>query len=111
MDDFGAGVSAFKYLSALHVDVVKIDGAYVQEAAHNKRSKALLRAMAGMCRDLEVTTVAEMIEDERMARLVRECGIQYGQGYLYGRPSKTITEFKSPRPVEFHGGKGAQATG
>lgn len=101
LDDFGAGVSAFQYLSALHVDCVKIDGAYVLDAINNKRGKALLKAMASMCRDLGVTTVAEMIEEEEVADLVRECGIDYGQGYLYGRPNKLITAFQSPRPVSF----------
>tara|TARA_R110002110_G_scaffold415612_7_gene652380 strand:+ start:185443 stop:187158 length:1716 start_codon:yes stop_codon:yes gene_type:complete len=101
LDDFGAGVSAFQYLSSLHVDVVKIDGAYVVDAIDNKRSRALLKAMASMCRDLGVKTVAEMIEEESVADLVRECGIDYGQGWLYGRPSKLITSFQSPRPVSF----------
>jgi len=78
LDDFGAGVSAFQYLSGLHIDVVKIDGAYVLEAMKSKRSRALLKAMASMCRDLGVTTVAEMIEEESVADLVRECGIDYG---------------------------------
>lgn len=101
LDDFGAGVSAFQYLSSLHVDVVKIDGAYVVDAIDNKRGRALLKAMASMCRDLGVTTVAEMIEEESVADLVRECGIDYGQGYLYGKPSKLITSFQSPRPISF----------
>ena len=68
LDDFGAGVSAFQYLSALHVDVVKIDGAYVVDALTNKRNRALLKAMASMCRDLDIKTVAEMIEDEERQR-------------------------------------------
>jgi len=101
LDDFGAGVSAFQYLSALHVDLVKIDGAYVVDAIDNRRGRALLKAMASMCRDLGITTVAEMIEEERVADLVRDCGIDYGQGWLYGRPSKLITSFQSPRPISF----------
>jgi len=101
LDDFGAGVSAFQYLIALHVDVVKIDGAYVIDAMKNRRNRAVLKAMASMCRDLDIKTVAEMIEDEATADLVRECGIDYGQGYLYGRPSKLITAFQSPRPKSF----------
>jgi len=109
LDDFGAGVSAFQYLSSLHVDLVKIDGAYVIDAINNKRGRALLKAMASMCRDLGVTTVAEMIEEESVADLVRECGIDYGQGYLYGRPSKLITSFQSPRPISFTPEKKAAA--
>ncbi|MGE0254860.1 MAG: EAL domain-containing protein [Alphaproteobacteria bacterium] len=101
LDDFGAGVSAFQYLSALHIDVVKIDGGYVHNAIRNVRGKALLKAMAGMCRDLSITTIAEMIEREEVARLVRECGIEYGQGYLYGKPSKYIDQFAVPKPVSF----------
>lgn len=101
LDDFGAGAAAFQYLSALDVDVVKIDGAYVIDAIKNRRHRALLKAMASMCRELDIKTVAEMIEDEEAATLVRECGIDYGQGYLYGRPSKLITAFESPRPKSF----------
>ena len=101
LDDFGAGAAAFQYLSALDVDVVKIDGAYVIDAIKNRRHRALLKAMASMCRELGIKTVAEMIEDEEAADLVRECGIDYGQGYLYGRPSKLITAFESPRPKAF----------
>lgn len=101
LDDFGAGAAAFQYLSALDVDVVKIDGAYVIDAIKNRRHRALLKAMASMCRELDIKTVAEMIEDEEAADLVRECGIDYGQGYLYGRPNKLITAFESPRPKSF----------
>jgi EAL domain-containing protein (putative c-di-GMP-specific phosphodiesterase class I) len=101
LDDFGAGVSAFQYLSALHVDVVKIDGSYVIDAISSPRSRALLKAMATMCRDLAVTTVAEMIEEESVAALVRECGIDYGQGYLFGRPSTSIEAFETPFPSAF----------
>ena len=101
LDDFGAGVSAFQYLSALHVDVVKIDGSYVIDAIASPRSRALLKAMATMCKDLAVTTVAEMIEEESVASLVRDCGIDYGQGWLYGKPSTSITAFESPRPATF----------
>lgn len=101
LDDFGAGVSAFQYLSALHVDVVKIDGSYVIDAISSQRSRALLKAMATMCKDLAVTTVAEMIEEETVASLVRDCGIDYGQGYLYGKPSTSISAFESPRPATF----------
>jgi EAL domain-containing protein (putative c-di-GMP-specific phosphodiesterase class I) len=101
LDDFGAGVSAFQYLSALHVDVVKIDGSYVIDAIASPRSRALLKAMSTMCRDLAVTTVAEMIEEESVASLVRDCGIDYGQGYHFGRPSTSIEAFESPRPAAF----------
>lgn len=101
LDDFGAGVSAFQYLSTLHVDVVKIDGSYVIDAISSPRSRALLKAMATMCNDLSVTTVAEMIEEESVASLVRDCGIDYGQGFLFGKPTARISAFESPLPTTF----------
>ena len=101
LDDFGAGEAAFQYLGALDVDVVKIDGQYVRNAMESRRGKALLRAMAGLCRDLGIVTIAEMIEDEQQAALVLGCGIVYGQGYLFGRPSLHISNFEAPAPVAF----------
>ena len=86
LDDFGAGATAYQYLRALKVDVVKIDGVYVREALTAPKGKTFLESMAGLCRELDIAVVAEMVEDERTAAFVRECGIQYGQGYHFGKP-------------------------
>lgn len=101
LDDFGAGEAAFRYLGALDVDVVKIDGQYLRSAMRTVRGKALLRAMAGMCRDLNITTIAELVETEAQVNLVRACGIRLAQGHYYGAPSRHITAFPAPRPVAF----------
>ncbi|MFQ5972821.1 MAG: EAL domain-containing protein, partial [Alphaproteobacteria bacterium] len=101
LDDFGAGEAAFRYLRALDVDVVKIDGQYLRSAMRTVRGKALLRAMAGMCRDLSITTIAELVETEAEVGLVRECGIRLGQGHYYGAPSKHVAAFPAPKPVAF----------
>src|SRR5690606_37979167 len=71
LDDFGAGAAAFQYLRELEVDVVKIDGAYVRGALRTEKSMAFLRAMAGLCHDLGITTVAEMVEDRRSLQFLR----------------------------------------
>lgn len=86
LDDFGAGAAAFQYLRALQVDCVKIDGIYVQEALHNKKSQAFLRSIVNLCRDLDIETVGEMIETEDIARYLKTLGVDYGQGYHFGRP-------------------------
>ena len=87
LDDFGAGAAAFQYLRALEVDVVKIDGMYVREALQSQTGKPFLKAMAGLCRDLGVGVVAEMVEDKSVVSFLLECGIQFGQGILFGEPS------------------------
>jgi EAL domain-containing protein (putative c-di-GMP-specific phosphodiesterase class I) len=86
LDDFGSGANSFHYLRAFAVDMVKIDGVYIRDALKEPTDRAFLRAMVGLCRDLGVDTVAEMIETEEQAALIRDLGVTYGQGYLFGRP-------------------------
>lgn len=105
LDDFGAGAAAFQYLNALDVDVVKIDGAYVRGARASQRGRAFLKAMAGLCTDLGIATVGEMVEDETSLKILRECGLQYGQGYLFGRPAPDITAFEAARPMARSGAR------
>lgn len=87
LDDFGVGESSFDYLRNLPVDFVKIDGSYVRETLSSTRGKNMLRAMAGMCRNLGITTIGEMVEDEKTATILWESGIHFGQGYLFGKPT------------------------
>jgi EAL domain-containing protein (putative c-di-GMP-specific phosphodiesterase class I)/PAS domain-containing protein len=97
LDDFGAGAAAFQYLRDLEVDVVKIDGAYVRGALKTAKGIAFLKAMAGLCNDLDIATVAEMVEEEIYVPFLIECGVDFGQGYLFGRPSVRVSDFEAPK--------------
>ncbi|SDE24776.1 EAL domain-containing protein [Kordiimonas lacus] len=87
LDDFGAGAAGFQYLKKLRVDALKIDGDYIRDAIHNKEDRAYLRSMVMLCRDLGIVTVGEWVETEEHAKLLREMGVDYGQGYFFGKPS------------------------
>ncbi len=89
----GSGAAALRYLHALEVDVVKIDGQYVRSAMKRPRNKAFLKAIAGLCHDLGITTIAEMVEEDDQADMLRDSGVRFGQGYLYGKPSFDIGVF------------------
>ena len=105
LDDFGTGESSFEYLRRLQVDYVKIDGSYVRESLGSQRGRLLLKAMANMCKELGVTTIGEMVEDEKNASMLWECGVRFGQGYLFGKPSvdeETLENCNKPTP--FYGG-------
>jgi len=105
LDDFGAGESSFEYLRSLQVDFIKIDGSYVRESLKTQRGRHMLKAMSGLCRDLNITTIGEMVEDEKAAKLLWEAGVKFGQGYLFGKPDvdeETIMNCKKPTP--FYGG-------
>jgi EAL domain-containing protein (putative c-di-GMP-specific phosphodiesterase class I) len=73
--------------------MVKFAGSAIREALQAHKGKAFLRALVDLCRELGVATVAEHIEDETALMFVRECGVHYVQGYLFGEPSTEIKAF------------------
>lgn len=86
LDDFGAGAANFEYLSALDVDIIKFDGGAMRTALAKPKGRAFIKATALLCRDLGIHTIAEMIYDQASFELVRDLGIDYGQGYHLGVP-------------------------
>ena len=86
IDDFGAGAAAFRYLRAFRVDLVKIDGAYLQNAMRSEQDRGILASMVGLIRTVGARIVSERIETEAEAELMRGLGADLGQGCLYGRP-------------------------
>jgi len=87
LDDFGAGAASFAYLRALKVDIVKIDGSYVRELTAEGRDDAMIRHLVNLCRELKVETVAEMVETKAVEDVLHRAGVDYAQGWLYGRPT------------------------
>ncbi len=87
LDDFGVAESSFEYLRQLHVDYIKIDGSYVRDVISSARGRSVLRAMVGMCRNLGINTIGEMVEDEKTAITLWESGVHLGQGYFFGKPT------------------------
>ena len=85
IDDFGAGAAAFDYLRGLSVDAVKIDGAFVRQIDGDARARTLVSHLVELCGSLNLTTIAEMIETEGVARTVQDLGVNHGQGWLFGR--------------------------
>lgn len=84
LDDFGTGVSSLLHLKELAVHQIKIDGKFVVDVLTNSRSQALIRALVQIAKELDLETVAEFIENDAVADRVRDLGVRFGQGYLYG---------------------------
>lgn len=87
IDDFGDGEASFDYILNINVDYVKIDGGYIKDALNNERHGYLLRAVAMICRNQNITMVGEMIEDQPTAAFLWDNGVRFGQGYHFGKPS------------------------
>ena len=91
LDDFGTGASNFRYLSALDVDYVKIDGESIRQSLKSSKGRAFMKSLVDLCHELKVEVVAEMIETDAVREMVTKVGFDYAQGYLFGKPEKDIT--------------------
>jgi diguanylate cyclase (GGDEF)-like protein len=87
IDDFGAGYTSFRNLRKLGVDIVKIDGAFVQNIARSADDRAFVQTLIDLARRLSIKTVAEWVQDEEAASLLRDWGCDYIQGRLIGLAS------------------------
>jgi diguanylate cyclase (GGDEF)-like protein len=87
IDDFGAGYTSFRNLRKLGVDIVKIDGAFVQNIARSADDRAFVQTLIDLARRLGIKTVAEWVQDEESALLLRDWGCDYIQGRLIGLAS------------------------
>lgn len=96
LDDFGGGPSAFNLLAAVEVDMVKIDGTAIASAQAGTKGRAFLSSLTDLCRRLGVESVAEAVGAEETLKFVRDCGFDYVQGFLFGRPSANPADFVKP---------------
>ncbi len=87
IDDFGAGYTSFRNLRKLGVDIVKIDGAFVQNLARSADDRAFVQTLVELARRLQIKTVAEWVQDDASAALLRDWGCDYIQGRLIGLAS------------------------
>ena len=90
LDDFGTGFASFTYLKMLPVRYLKIDVDFVRDVARSKRDMFVVRAIVALAGDFGQQTIAEGVEDEATATVLRDLGVTYAQGFLYGRPRPLI---------------------
>lgn len=86
LDDFGTGQSSLGRLRDFDFDKVKIDRAFVSRITTDRASEHIIKAIVAMCEGLDLSVVAEGIEDETEAEKLKALGCGMGQGYFYGRP-------------------------
>lgn len=87
LDDFGTGYSSLRHLQLLPIDKLKIDAGFVRAMVSDVESRKIVAAVIGLSHSLGLVTVAEGVEDEGTAALLRDFGCDVGQGWLYGRPA------------------------
>lgn len=86
LDDFGTGVSSFQYLHDLPVDYLKIDGKFVRNVHGNQINHSIIDAITQIGHELGLEIIAEYVENEAIREKLKNCNIDYIQGYAVGKP-------------------------
>jgi diguanylate cyclase (GGDEF)-like protein len=101
LDDFGSGMSSFGYLKGLPVDYLKIDGQFMHHLSTDTFDQVTVKAICEVARATNKHTIAEWIDNEQVADMLRSFGVDYGQGYLWHRPAPLDTLLThAPPPTE-----------
>ena len=90
IDDYGAGFGPFNYLKMIPFDVIKIDGSFVRDMPSNDADQLTVKAIVQIARGLGKRTIAEFVEDEATAEMLREYGVDMAQGFHLGRPVDAV---------------------
>jgi diguanylate cyclase (GGDEF)-like protein/PAS domain S-box-containing protein len=90
LDDFGAGMSSFGYLKNLPVDTIKIDGSFVRDIESDPMSRSIVEAICKIGHQRGLDVVAEWVADPGIVPLLRELGVDYGQGFALHRPEPAL---------------------
>lgn len=85
IDDFGAGHTSLRHLRAFPIDILKLDGAFTQNLRRSTDDRFFVRTLLELARHLEVETVAEWVDDDLQAAMLRDWGVTYLQGHLVGK--------------------------
>lgn len=86
LDDFGSGYTSFRQLKALSVDMVKIDGVFIKDLAQSADNQFFVKTLLDFAQGFGLTTVAEFVENGEITKILMEMGVDYMQGYYFGKP-------------------------
>ena len=86
LDDFGSGYTSFRQLKALSVDMVKIDGVFVKDLASNMDNRFFVKTLLDFTKGFGLKAVAEFVENGEIAKILLDMGVDYMQGYYFGKP-------------------------
>ncbi|MEN3185279.1 MAG: EAL domain-containing protein [Atribacterota bacterium] len=90
LDDVGAGYANLEMLVQLKPDIVKIAMSFVRHVHHEPIKKSVITAITTLAKEMGLKTIAEGVETEEEFSTVKDLGVDYAQGYLFGKPTPTI---------------------
>ncbi len=87
IDDFGTGYSNFERLLDYQPDILKIDGSLIKNIERSSYAFSLVRLIVAFAKEQKIETIAEFVENENIFNIVNELGVDYSQGYHFGKPA------------------------
>jgi len=93
LDDFGSGLSSFAYLKNLPVDYLKIDGAFVKDMVDDPIDASMVAAINQVGHIMNIHTIAEFVENQKIMDALVEMGVDYAQGYHIDKPTPLYEKF------------------
>ncbi len=94
LDDFGSGISSFGYLKNLPVDFIKIDGSFIKDILNDEVDRATVKSISEVARTCDKQTIAEFVESKEIAESLKPLGIDFAQGYHFGKPEPLTSTSK-----------------
>ena len=92
MDDFGTGYNSFRNLQMLGIDMVKIDGSFIENMLESKDDQLFVKLLADLANAFDLDMVAECVGDEKTIKMLHDMGVKYLQGYHLGKPVLALPE-------------------
>jgi len=102
IDDFGTGYSSLSYITSFPISKIKIDQSFTSKLPGDKNALAVVTAIIGLAKSLNLKVVAEGIESDDQLECLKNLGCKYGQGYLFSKPvpaieaTKLLVSFDAP---------------
>ena len=87
LDDFGVGFSSFYYIKQLDIDYLKIDGSFIKNLRDRANDRVFVQAMVEISRVFGMKVIAEWVENAETMSMLKDMGVDYGQGYYFGKPT------------------------
>ena len=90
LDDFGTGYSSLSQLARLPLDTIKLDRTFISGIDSNSKSQALVRSMVAVALEFDLDVIAEGVETSEEAGFLKSVGVNYAQGFFYGKPMAAV---------------------
>lgn len=86
LDDFGTGYSSLNYIKQLPLNIIKVDKTFIDDIVEDEYAQAFIKLIVDLSKTIKTEIVVEGIEDIHQFQLLKEIGVDYIQGYFFGKP-------------------------